>query len=160
MISALIVVCCFSLLAYWYYQSRLLPMNEINKRIDNVYIVGMVDEAMINQAAKELASVEALCLFVDNSLVASTVSKQYQLLWKSKNPLFHSKEVAEKRKMKVIGYIFQDAEWVNETEGEYLKRVKSAIEEDRKSHHYFLQLTAPGWYAVYGNKQKGISLEK
>lgn len=146
----------FTMFAWWYYKIVVQFWNHLNQRIENIYIVGLEDPANV---PAELQPIEKLCIFVSNEWVDSTVAKWNGYLERSENPLYHSKKVVEKRRMKVIGYIFQDAEWVNETEVDYHKRVRASVDEDKASVHYFLKLTNPEWYAIYGNKQKGVKLK-
>lgn len=101
---------------------------------------------------------EDLVVWSDYEAVLETVEEEKDWLLKAGNEWATKPGIDEKARISVVGFIFRDAEAINETwEAEFPARVIREIQADRAKRHRKLKKYAPEWYNQYGNSQRGVS---
>ena len=135
-----------------YYQTR----NEYVNRHENVYVISRSPETEERiSLPNSISSLVVHCSFFE---VINTVEKCKEWLRVSNNRFYCDADLQDFEKLKVLWFIFQDGENINETWKEFRKRVIEGIKEDRQMRHKVLKKARPDWYQKYGNFQKGIVL--
>lgn len=101
---------------------------------------------------------EELVVWTDYEDVIGTVQEEKDWLVKSDNRWATKPGIDEKARISVLGFIFQDAEAINENwESEFPARVIREIQEDRAKRHRRLKKYDADWYNLHGNRQRGVS---
>lgn len=132
-------------------EGRLLRYYE--GRFENVYVVSRHPRTGEEFTLGE--DLDPLVVWADHSEVFATVKEEEEWLDRSGN------DWKAKGEIKVLPFIFQDAEAINENwVSEFPARVIDAIRNDRAKHHRRIKKSAPDWYNQHGNGQRGVIWER
>lgn len=132
-------------------------MNEYVNRHENIYVVSCHPESDDPVLLPEAISSLAIhCSFFE---VVNTVRNCEEWLRRSNNRFYCDEDLQEFQKLKVLWFIYQDGENINETWKEFKKRVIKGIKEDRAMRHKDLKEAKFDWYQKNGNFQNGVVLD-
>lgn len=115
----------------WYKWSKKTTLINMNKRFDDVFLVTETPEGKV-----DIPHLDDLIIHVRKQRLKSAIKYFMDLIERSGN----------KHGIKVVVFVFQDGEYVNETPEEFEDRVRRGIEANRAVRHAKIKEEDPDYY--------------